>query len=104
MSTGSELRRSAYEALLKGLIEEHKEYPLAARKSGQEGRCLRRFVLNRNGKIKRIDKLSSCGHPFLDEAATRAIRSVGTFPPLPDDYKGDEATFIIPITFSIEKK
>ncbi len=104
MTTGSELRRSAYEALLKRLIEEHKEYPLAARRSGQEGRCLRRFVLDRSGAIKRVDKLSSCGHAFLDDAATRAIRSVGTFPPLPDDYKGAEATFIVPITFSIDNR
>ncbi len=104
LTTGSELRRSAYEALLKRLIESHKEYPLAARRSRQEGKCLRRFILERSGALKRVEALSSCGNVFLDEAATRAITSVGTFPPLPDDYKGTEATFIIPITFALERE
>jgi len=97
-------QRSNYLAQLKKLIEAHKEYPLAARKSGREGSCQRRFVISRNGSLKGVETLSSCGHLFLDEAATRAIRAVGTFPPLPDDFKGDEETFAITMTFNLTRK
>ena len=97
-------RRAAYQALLRRLIEAHKEYPLASRKSRREGSCQRRFVLDRAGSLKHIETISSCGHVFLDEAATRAIASVGTFPPLPDAFKGAEEVFTITMTFSLARE
>ncbi len=102
LSAAAAARRGAYEALLKCLIEEHKEYPRAARRTRQEGTCLRRFTLGRNGSLKRVDPLSSCGHAFLDDAASRAITAVGTFPPLPEDFKGTEATFTVSIKFTLQ--
>ena len=97
-------RRAAYRDNLKRLIEAHKEYPYAARSSRQEGSCLRRFTLNRRGSIKRIEALSSCGYLLLDEAATRAIAAVGTFPPLPDEFKEAEETFTITMTFTLARQ
>jgi periplasmic protein TonB len=96
-------QRTAYQELLKRLVEAHKEYPLAARRSRQEGSCLRRFVLSRSGALTRIEELSSCGHAYLDEAATRAIRAVGAFPPLPDEIPGAEVSFTVPITFTLTR-
>ena len=101
---GSSKRRNTYQALLKSIIEAHKRYPLAARKSGREGTCKRRFVLGRNGSLKNVESLSSCGHAFLDESATRAITEVSSFPPLPDEFMGTEATFTIDITFKLNAK
>ena len=98
---GSTPGRGAYQAKLKSLVEAHKEYPLAARRSGREGSCQRRFVLGRDGSLKRVESLSSCGHPFLDSAATQAIIGVGTFPPLPEEYSGAEERFTITITFTL---
>ncbi len=103
-SSASLQRRGAYQALLKRLIEAHKEYPLAARRSGREGSCQRRFVISRTGLLKRVESLSSCGNAFLDEAATRAISAVGTFPPLPDDFKDAEEAFIITMTFTLARQ
>ena len=97
-------RRAAYQDLLKRLVEAHKVYPLAARKSHQVGSCQRRFTLDRAGLIKHIETISSCGHVFLDEAATRAIASVGTFPPLPDSFGGVEEAFTITMTFTLARE
>ena len=97
-------RRGAYRDRLKSLIEAHKEYPFAARRARQEGSCLRRFVLSRNGAIKRVEELSSCGYGLLNEAATRAITAVGSFPPLPDEFKGAEEAFTVPLTFTLDKR
>lgn len=96
-------RHGAYQALLKRLIETHKEYPFAARRSRREGSCQRRFVLSRTGAVKQVEALSSCGHQLLDEAATRAITTVGIFPPLPDEFRGTEETFTIIITFTLDR-
>ncbi|WP_136515992.1 energy transducer TonB [Geomonas edaphica] len=95
--------RGGYQALLKRLVEAHKEYPLAARKSGREGSCRRRFMLRRDGSLKSVEPVDSCGHPFLDAAATRAISSVGAFPPVPAELSPDEP-FEVTITFALARK
>lgn len=92
-----------YQAQVRSLIEAHKEYPLAARKSGREGSCQRRFQLGRDGTLQRVETVSSCGHPFLDAAATRAIGAVGKFPPLPDEFAAEEP-FEVTITFTLAGK
>ena len=97
-------RRAAYQALVRRLIEEHKEYPLAARRARREGSCERRFVLDRGGAVRRVEALTSCGHPFLDEAATRAVTAVGVFPPLPDAFPGTEAAFTVTISFTLARQ
>jgi len=94
-------RRRTYLSLLKKLIEAHKEYPLAARKSRREGSCLRQIIISRNGTLKQVEVLSSCGCDFLDDAATRAIKAVGKFPPLPDDFRGTEESFTVTMTFTL---
>ena len=99
----SQRLRGAYQAQLRSLIEARKEYPLAARKSGREGSCRRRFLLGRDGSLLRVETLSSCGHPFLDAAATRAISSVAAFPPLPEEFSAEEP-FDITITFALSRR
>ncbi len=101
LSAAAASRRSNYEALLKQLIEAHKEYPAAAKRTRREGNCLRRFTLSRNGSLKKVETLTSCGYAFLDDAATRAITAVGTFPPLPEEFGGTEATFTVSIKFTL---
>ena len=98
------LRGGAYQAQLKRLIEAHKEYPLAARKAGVEGSCQRRFLLGPDGALKRVETVSSCGHPFLDTAATRAISTVGAFPPPPAEFAGSEEPFSVTITFTLARR
>jgi protein TonB len=101
---GSAVRRGRYEAQLKRLIEAHKQYPFAARKSGREGSCLRRFVVERRGSLGKVEALTSCGYGLLDMAATAAITRVGVFPPLPEEFPGGEATFTVTISFTLARE
>jgi len=89
---------------LKRIIEAHKEYPLASRRKEEEGSCQRRFILSRDGALRNVETVTRCGHPFLDDAATRAITSVGKFPPFPAEIEGDEASFTVTLTFSLSRK
>ena len=97
-------RRRHYQLLLKRIIEAHKQYPLASRRHGEEGSCQRRFVLARDGSLKHVESVTSCDHTFLDEAATRAIVSVGKFPPFPAEMEEREASFTVTIIFSLSRK
>lgn len=94
-------RRGSYQGQIKALIEAHKKYPVAARKLGREGHCERRLVLARDGSLKHVETVSSCGHPFLDAAATRAITDVGKFPPLPDEFGAPQESFTVTMSFSL---
>jgi periplasmic protein TonB len=96
--------RQPYQARLESLVAAHQKYPLAARKLGREGSCRRLIVLDRDGTLKRVDELSSCGHPFLDSAATRAITDVGRFPPFPKEYQGNEGKFSITLRFTLAER
>ncbi|MBJ6725296.1 energy transducer TonB [Geomesophilobacter sediminis] len=100
-ASGGTGRGRDFPLILKRLIEAHKQYPVAARRGGREGSCQRRFVLSRNGTLQSVEEVSSCGHPFLDAAATRAITSIGKFPPIPADYPGSDAAFTVTLNFSL---
>jgi protein TonB len=61
-------------------------YPEAARRREQEGSCLLRIVVSRQGKIDNVELLESSGYPDLDEEAIRAVRKGAPYGPLPSAY------------------
>jgi protein TonB len=89
-------------AQIRGLIERRKEYPVQARKTGQEGITMVSFVLGKNGELKEARIAVPSGRTLLDRAALRAVESVRRFPPFPIDTWGDSRTFQVPISFSLE--
>jgi len=91
-----------YLAQIRGLIERRKEYPVPARKTGQEGTTMVSFILGKNGELKEARIAVSSGRTLLDRAALRAVENVGRFPPFPVDTWGDSRTFQAPISFRIE--
>jgi len=93
--------RTAYQAAVRKLIENHKEYPLMARKARLEGGCLVRCTVARSGKVQRVELVKSAGHVPLDRAALRAVEGAGRFPPVPTELPGDELILDIPIIFSL---
>ncbi|MFZ3208525.1 MAG: TonB family protein [Geobacteraceae bacterium] len=93
--------RSDYLALCRRLIENNKDYPLMARKGRIEGAVLARCVLERTGALKSSGVSKSSGSGLLDNAALRAVLSVGRFPPLPPELPGSELVLDIPITFRL---
>lgn len=97
--TGS--ARSDYLALCRRLIENNKDYPLMARKGRIEGTVLVRCVLECTGKMKSSGVSKSSGSGLLDNAALRAVLSVGQFPPVPPELPGSELVLDIPITFRL---
>ena len=95
--------RSSYQALLRSLIDKHKEYPLFARRAGLEGTCVVRCVISRDGDLRRTQLRKASGSTHLDGAALRAVKGVGRFPPVPQEVDGPEVTFEIPIVFKLSE-
>lgn len=91
----------AYTALIRGMIDQQKEYPLMARKSGAEGTVYIKFVLARDGRLKRTEVSRSSGKNILDRAAINAVTRVNRFPTVPESMEGTEFSFELPLTFKI---
>lgn len=65
-------------------------YPAEAIKKIQEGTCLLRITVDRQGNIADVLLLESSGHRVLDEEAMQAVRQGATYGPLPRAYPNEE--------------
>ncbi len=93
--------RTGYMQRCRRLIEHHKEYPVMARRGRMEGTVIVFGTLTRGGSLRHCIIKRSSGSGLLDNAAVRAVQSVGTFPPMPAELHGNELTFELPISFSL---
>lgn len=71
-------------------IESHKIYPGEAQSLGITGSVTLLYVIDRSGKLLRVEITSSSGSKVLDQAALRAVRAT-TFQPMPEDAWVGEA-------------
>jgi len=82
-------------------IERHKRYPLRARKKGYEGEVQVLFTVLRDGTISKVEIGGSSLRVILDRAATRAVRDLGRFEPIPPQLGRDHWEFRVPIRFAM---
>lgn len=64
-------------------IEQHKKYPVVARKRHMEGRVRVRFIIGPNGMLRSIRVVEKSRYSVLDEAAVRAVMEAAPFPEPP---------------------
>jgi protein TonB len=93
--------RTAYMQRCRGLIERHKDYPVMARRGRIEGTTVVRGTLDRDGSLRQCLLARTSGSALLDNAAIRAVRSAGQFPPIPAELQGAELVFELPISFRL---
>lgn len=79
-----ELRYVSYLSTIKKKIEPFWEYPDAAQAVGLQGKLALYFSIVRDGRLDRLELISSSGHTLLDEQALKAIRGAAPYYPLPD--------------------
>ena len=74
---------------LRDAIERHRIYPAAARPLGLQGTAVYQIVIDRAGRIHRLNVLRSSGMEVLDRAGETMIRAAEPFPPPPPDLPGE---------------
>jgi protein TonB len=62
-------------------------YPRASAERGEEGTCLLRITINRDGTVKDVQLKESSGYRDLDEEAMAAVRKGAPYGRLPAAYK-----------------
>ena len=75
-------------------------YPRVARESGWEGTVIVRTLIDTNGLPNQVKIWKSCGHPTLDQAAQKAVKS-WTFQPAKDGNIPITKWVDIPIKFDL---
>lgn len=78
------------------------EYPIEARRQGQEGSVHLRMRVLPDGSVGKVEVLRSSGAQSLDLAAMRAAASAKFTPPKQPDGTPAEAWVVLPITFKLE--
>jgi protein TonB len=96
----------AYKSMLTSQIQSNLNYPLRAKKDGQEGTVLVRVHMARDGRILQVTVVTSSGAASLDEEAKAVFKRIGNLPPLPPNYNPDAAEFIfdLPIAFALQQE
>jgi periplasmic protein TonB len=82
-------------------INEHKVYPEAARRRGEQGRASVRFIVDRGGHVLEFTLVSSTGSAILNAAVERLFRDV-RLPPFPASMTERQTTVSITISYELE--
>lgn len=64
-------------------------YPERAAERGEEGVCLLKITIDRDGSVAGVRLMDSSGSPLLDNEALAAVRRGGPYGPLPRAYPED---------------
>lgn len=85
---------------LAAAIERERDYPVAARRRGEQGRVTLAIVIATNGRLISAEVVGSSGFDALDKAALGMVRRA-TLPPLAAGLGAESASFTIPIVFAV---
>ena len=67
--------------------------------SGQQGRAVVRFAIQRSGAAGGVSLAASSGNAAIDQAALSMVRRAAPFPPLPAEYGPAPMALTVPIAF-----
>jgi protein TonB len=62
-------------------------YPLKAKERGEEGGCLLKVTINRDGTLRDVQVMESSGFPLLDDEAVAAVKKGAPFGELHSAYE-----------------
>lgn len=79
-------------------------YPERARMREEEGQCLLRIVVSRQGTIDNVELLESSGSYDLDQEAIRAVRKGQPYGPLPAAYPHPQLNIMAYFRYSLSRR
>jgi protein TonB len=79
-------------------------YPAGARLREEQGRCLLRIVVSREGTIDSVELVKSSGSRELDEEAMRAVRKGAPYGSLPSAYPYPKLNIMAYFQYSLSRR
>ncbi|MBU2986968.1 TonB family protein [Saccharophagus degradans] len=96
------LSQQLYIAKLKRWSSSKLKYPSRAASRGHEGNVRLSIVIDRSGKVKKVEVIEAAEYSSLTKEAQNAIERANPFPPMPEDVKGDTFLFTLPVVFQLQ--
>lgn len=81
-------------------LQEHVNYPIAARENRIQGRVIVSFIVNEDGSISDV-KVKKSVDPDLDKEAVRVVQSMPNWKPGRNDEKNVRVNYTVPVTFRL---
>jgi len=91
----------SWESLLLRRLQEFKNYPLAARKRGEQGVVLLAFAVDRDGHVTSRRIVKSSGYRELDAEVLSLVERAQPMPAFPASMTEAELRLTVPIRFSL---
>ena len=91
----------SWESLLLRHLEEFKNYPLAARRRGEQGVALLAFSIDRNGHVTSRRIVKSSGYADLDAEVLALVERAEPMPAFPPSMTQAQLDLTVPIRFSL---
>jgi len=98
----AQLISPAWQRALAAWLADHKAYPDAARRRGEQGDVTLRFTVERSGQVTDVTVVKSSGSPRLDAAATAMLRGASV-PPFDAAMTEPRITATVPIRYRLEQ-
>ena len=76
-------------------------YPKKCSASGIEGRAFVRFIVDKNGKIKKVELFKSSGNQLLDKEAIRVVKKMPRWNPGKNKGEAVNVMFTLPVNFKL---
>jgi len=79
-------------------------YPFAAAQRGEQGICRLQILVDRDGKVKKVEVLKGSGFAALDREAEKAVRMGSPYGPLPEAYKKEALHIVADFHYVLSRK
>ncbi|MFA5515774.1 MAG: TonB family protein [Desulfuromonadales bacterium] len=78
-------------------------YPTRAKERGEEGTCLLKVTVNRDGTLQKVRVMESSGYQILDDEAVEAVQKGSPFGPLHSAYKGETLNIFVFFQYNLSR-
>ena len=93
--------RNQYGALLASEIAKHKQYPILAKRTRQQGNVILQVQINSLGKLIAAQVYQSSGYELLDNQAMEMVKKATPFSHPPSALGERDLTLLVPVSFRL---
>ncbi len=101
LTAESLISQQLYHAKLLKWTYQHLRYPPKAHKRRQEGHVRLSVTISRTGKLEAVNVISESSYALLNNEAINAVKESSPYPSMPEDVRGRQFEFSIPIEFRL---
>ncbi len=78
------------------------KYPESAKAAKNQGKCVVRFLVKKDGSIEEVSVAQSSGFKALDDEAVRVVKSMPKWKPGTQDGKPVDVSYMAPLVFKLD--